>query len=441
MDNLDQAIKTAKEERDDLIQDYEALLEKDDFSGEDKAKAEELSQEIESKNEYIGAKQWQAQQRASKADPYDKDEKPAKEFQQFSWSKFIMSSIPGMDENLSNRDRDFYDELSRYGKKQANRHNLELSASGGGKVVPFEALKAKKQDGQYRADLTIGTEGGDITFDEDGGFIDQLNEAMVLTSVGADFMTGLTGDVKFPRETNAPTITWEGETDANAESTPTFDNVAMSPKRAGTYIDVSTQTLLQTNPSIDARINRQLISAARRAIETAGINGSGASNQPEGILQTSGIGSNDVGTNGGAQTWGNWVDNESSVANANADMGNLAYLTNSKVRGQAKQTIVDSGSGRFIWPVNATEVNGYQVGVSNLVPDDLTKGTGTALSALIFGNFNDLVIGQWGGLEVLVDPYTQATSGMTRLVLNFFVDVAVLRAGSFSATQDIDTTA
>jgi len=84
-------------------------------------------------------------------------------------------------------------------------------------------------------------------------------------------------------------------------------------------------------------------------------------------------------------------------------------------------------------------LNGYQVGVTNLVPSNLEKGTSDDLSAAIFGNFNDLVYGMWGGLEILNDPYTQARKGVTRLVLNMYADVAVLRAKSFAAVQDIDT--
>lgn len=437
---MNEQIKKEIEERDDLVKQAEALIDESDGSlnEEDREKFEDLKNKIDAKDEYIAAKKWQEQKAAQSATPYEKNNAgEEQELSKFSMSEFLMSVHPNMADNLSPEKLDFYQELNRHGKQSGKDHGIKYE--GNGKILPFEVLNAKR-DG-YRADLTVGTEGTDIVFTTDGGFIDQLNERMVLTSIGADFMTGLTGDIKFPRETNAPTATWEGETDANAESTPTFDNVSMSPKRVGTFIDVSNQTLLQTNPAIDARLERQLVGAIQRELERVAIEGSGSAPIPEGIINTTGIGSNDVGTNGGAQTWGSWVGNETEVAIDNADIGNLAYLTNAKVRGQAKETIVDSGSGRFIWPVNANEVNGYPVGVTNLVPDDLTKGTGTALSALIFGNFNDLIIGQWGGLEVLVDPFTQATSGMTRMVINVYADVAVLRAESFSATQDIDTTA
>lgn len=441
--SLDNQINNAIEERDDLIEKAEALLNEADgsLSAEDKEKFENLKNDIDKKDEYIQAKQWQAQERAKQADPYEKNNSgEEKELQnKFSMSKFLMSVDPQLSKHLNDNEKKFYNELHQQGLEDSKAAGIS-TGNIEGTVMPRSVLNMRGNSA-FRNDLTIDTEGDDITFDMDGGFIDALKDRLVLTGLGTDFLDGLTGDVKFPRESNVLSATWEGETDSNAEETPTYDNVSLSPKRLGFYVDVSRQSLLQTNPAIDARIRRNMINAVRRALETAAINGSGSDPIPEGILNTDGIGSADVGTDGGAQSWDQWVKNETNVASDNADVGSLGYLTNAKVRGQAKQTLVDEGSGRFLWPVNADNVNGYPVGVSNLVPDDLDKGTGEDLSALIFGNFNDLVIGQWGGLEVLVDPYTQATSGIVRMVINIYADVAVLHPESFSATQDIDTTA
>lgn len=437
MDNLDQAIKQAKDERDDLIIKAEALIEESDGSldGEQKEQFESYKDQIDKKNEYIDAKRWQAEQRANGSGYEKNDSGERKELSKFSMTRFLLSTDPKLSKHLTDAERGFYNELHKDGLSDTKDAGITTSDIEG-LVVPKKALSSS-----FRNDLTIGTEGGDVTFDMDGGFIDALEDRLVLRPLGTDFATGLIGDLKFPRESNTLTATWEGETDANTEQTPTYDNVSLSPKRLSFFVDISKQALLQTSPVIQARVENAMVSAVQRGLESAAINGSGSGAVPEGILNTTGIGDAPVGTNGGAQTWGHWVDNETNVSVANADIGNLNYLTNAPVRGQAKKTIVDSGSGQFLWPVNATEVNGYNVGVSNLVPSDLTKGTGTGLSALIFGNFNDLVIGQWGGLDVLVDPYTQAGSGLIRIHINMYADVAVLHAESFSATQDIDTTA
>lgn len=440
MSNRKINLKKVKEEREEIYKDMQALHNEADgnFTDEQQKTWEDKKADLQEKDRIIAREDTLAQMRAKEADTYrNVDDGERKEIEKFDFREFLLSVTPQGAKALGKK-YGFYQEMHEEGQQEADRAGI--STQGNGLLVPGKVLGTKNQKGSgYRGDFTIGTEGEDVVQTNLSTFIDKLNDRLILSQMGADFLTGLTGNIQWPKETNAPTFTWEGETDANAESTPTTGNVQMSPKRGGTFIDVSNQALRQTSPAISARFERQLLNAAQRGIESAGINGSGTAPEPEGILNTTGIGAADVGANGGAQTWANWVDNETNVAVDNADLGALGYLTNAKVRGEAKKIKIDAGSGQFLWPVNANEVNGYRVGVSNLVPSDLSKGTGTALSALIFGNFNDLIIGQWGGIEVLVDPYTQATSGITRMVLNVYVDVSILRAESFSATQDIVT--
>jgi HK97 family phage major capsid protein len=230
------------------------------------------------------------------------------------------------------------------------------------------------------------------------------------------------------------------------ESNVTATKASLSPKRGGTFVDISNQLLRQSSPDVEQLIINDILSATQVGIEKAAISGSGSSGVPEGILNTSGIGvvysggaaASGTNANGAAQVWNDWINLETEVAVDNADIGSLAYLTNSKVRGSAKQIKIDAGSGLFIWNPNQTEVNGYRVGVTNAVPSNLVKGaSGATLSANIFGNFSDLFIGQWGGLEVLMDPYTQSIKGLTRMTINAYVDVAVRRPVSFAAVKDI----
>ena len=181
--------------------------------------------------------------------------------------------------------------------------------------------------------------------------------------------------------------------------------------------------------------------AIAQAVDIAAINGSGANNQPTGILNTTGIGSVAGGTNGAAPTLANIVQLEQAVAVANADEGSLGYLTNPKVRGKLKSSPLDAGSGRFLWDYSMPmELNGYNAQVSTNVPSDLTKGTGTALSAVIFGNFNDLVIGQFGsGLDLLVDPYTSAKDNIVNVIANSEYDCLIKQPASFAAMVDAIT--
>jgi len=137
------------------------------------------------------------------------------------------------------------------------------------------------------------------------------------------------------------------------------------------------------------------------------------------------------GADGDALTRDTFVDLETEVAVGNADLGNLAYYTNAQVRGAGKKTPIASGSDFFVIG-NDGQANGYPVAVSNLMPADLVKGAGDPLSGLIFGNFEDVIFGMWGGIEILSDPYTKATNGMTRLVLNVYSDVKIVRDESFA---------
>ena len=173
------------------------------------------------------------------------------------------------------------------------------------------------------------------------------------------------------------------------------------------------------------------------------INGSGSSNQPTGLLNISGIGSVAGGTNGLAPTYEHMVDLESAVANANADSGSLAYLTNTKVRGKLRKTQeFASTNGKAVWTSmpgqrGVGDVLGYEAMVTNSVPSTLDKGTSTGVcSAIIFGNWADFVIGMWGGLDILLDPYTGATAGTRRVVAMQDVDFNARHAASFAAMKD-----
>lgn len=290
-----------------------------------------------------------------------------------------------------------------------------------------------------RRDLTVGTAtAGGHTVSTDllaASFIDLLRNAMALPGMGSTMLTGLVGNIAIPRQTGGATAYWVAESGAPTESAAAFDQVTMSPKTVGAFSDISRKLLLQSSIDIEGFVRRDLATVLGLAIDLAGINGSGASNQPTGVLNTSGIGSVAGGTDGLAPTFAHIVELETDVAAANADIGSLGYLTNTKVRGKLKTTEKASNTAQFVW--QGGELNGYRAKVSNQVPSNLTKGTSSGVcSAIIFGNWADLIIGMWGGLDLMVDPYTGSTSGTVRVVALQDVDVAVRHAESFSAMKD-----
>ena len=147
-----------------------------------------------------------------------------------------------------------------------------------------------------------------------------------------------------------------------------------------------------------------------------------------------------MGDNGLAPTWATIVNLVREVAIDNAAQGSLAFITTPQVVGKMRSIARVAGTdSRFIMD-DQSELFGYRVIATNLVPSNLTKGTGSSLSAMIFGNFNDLVVGEWGSLDVLFDPYTGSSTGSMRITVFMDIDIAIRHAESFAAIQDLVTT-
>jgi HK97 family phage major capsid protein/HK97 family phage prohead protease len=303
-----------------------------------------------------------------------------------------------------------------------------------GVMIPSDVLRAKR-------DLTVGTAtAGGHTVSTDllaDSFIDRLENAMAVRQAGATMLTGLVGNVAIPRQTSGATAYWVAESGSPTESAAAFDQVTMSPKTVGAFSDISRKLLLQSSIDIENFVRNDLALRLALAIDLAAINGSGASNQPTGILNTSGIGDVAGGTNGLAPTWAHIVNIKKEVAKDNAMMGSLGWLLNSDTVGKLQTVEKASSTAQFILGDDASRLAGYPVYETNQVPNTLDKGTSTGVcSALIFGNWADLLIGMWGGLDINVDTSTGSTSGTVRVVALQDVDIAVRHAQSFSAMLD-----
>lgn len=315
-----------------------------------------------------------------------------------------------------------------------------------------EAASAQRQlnSQAFARNLVAGTPtaGGNTVATELWGssFIELLRNALVLDRMGVTMLRDLNGNIAIPSQTGAATGYWVTEDNAPTESQQTLGQVPLTPKTVGAYTDYSRRLLLQSSIDVEAFVRADLAAIIAQALLAAAINGPGTGGAPTGILNTAGIGSVAMGTNGAVPTYGMYVDLETAVAAANADVGNLAYLTNAKVRGKSRKTEeFATTNGRPVW-TNGSErgigsVLGYDAYVTNAVPSDLTKGSASGIcSAAIFGNWSDLIIGMWGGLDVMLDPYTGSISGTKRVVALQDVDMAVRRLASFAAVKDILTT-
>ena len=349
---------------------------------------------------------------------------------------------------LSKRERKNYSLLNALGHIQKGNWNelgLEREASDAianrlgkqprGIFVPTEI-------GWGQRDLSVGsaTAGGNLVGTDHLGdrFIDALRAKSIIFDIGARRMSGLQGDVSIPALNAKTTAYWIAESASPTEGAPTVRQITMSPKTVGCYVDLSRRLMLQSDPSAEGIFRGDMVAQIASAIDSVAING-GGSNEPTGILQTSGIGSVPLGTNGAAPTWASVVNLIKEVAIDDAEQGSRAFITTPQAAAKLRSVAKVSGTDSKMILDDKSELFGYRVIATSLVPSNLTKGTGSSLSAMIFGNFNDLVIGEWGGLDVLFDPYTGSSTGSMRVTAFMDIDVAVRHAESFAAIQDLIT--
>ena len=325
-------------------------------------------------------------------------------------------------------------ELEMHKEAAAEFQRSGVSVSAHSVLIPSDAFKRD----MTATGGTNGSEGGVNVATEVGGIIDVLLPNTVLDGLGVTRFDNLTGNLDLPKASTQPAAGFNTENGTAAEKSTAFSKVSFNPKRLASYIQVSNQLLNQSSNSIDAYVRNYLAQSMAQELEKAAIKG-GGSNEPTGIIANTDVNVVSIGATGGAITWAKVVDLMKEVEVDNA-IGQ-AYLTNPKVKA-ALQTTTRQASGvegNFILQSGAGELNGYPMAVTTNVPSDLTKSTGTDLSALIFGDFSKLAIASWGGMELTVDPYSGATAGLTNMILNAYIDVNLLHPEAFAVCKDITT--
>jgi HK97 family phage major capsid protein len=273
--------------------------------------------------------------------------------------------------------------------------------------------------------------------------IDRLREKVLVRKLGAMVLGGLIGNLSIPRLKASATAYWVAESSAISESDPQTDQVTFTPKHVGGITEMSRNMLMQPSLDVSRLIENDLAQLIAVALDAAAIQG-GGSNQPSGLLASgSGIGSVALGTNGAAPTWPAVLALIEAVDVANALDGSLAFLTNAKVvktmRTTAK-TSTDTASN-FI-QTDPGMLAGYTLGSTQNVPANLTKGSGSALSPLIFGDWSQLFLGFWSELDILVNPYesTAYSKGNVQVRAMATADVEIRHPLAFAAITDMITT-
>ena len=257
---------------------------------------------------------------------------------------------------------------------------------------------------------TVATNGKEAVAEDKLNILEPLRANLVMVQAGANYMTGLVGNVSIPVY-NGSNVGWAGEIEAATNGAGTFTEVMLEPKRITAYIDVSKQFLLQDSVSAEAMLRADIVRAISNKLE-ATILGDAAGNakQPGGLFN---------GASALADTsYASMVDMIQTLEEANVS-GDIKYIVSPSIKASLKTNSKDAGSGRFVMEGN--EVDGVPVLCTS------------ACKGVVVGNFADYVIGQWGSIDLTVDPYSQATNGKVRLVVNAYFDAKPRRAEAFVA--------
>lgn len=271
-------------------------------------------------------------------------------------------------------------------------------------------------------------------------YIDRLRAALKVRQLGATVLSGLQGNVDIPRLKASATAGWVAENTALTPSDPQFEKISLTPKHCGAIAEYSRNMLQQSSPDIEALLRGDFAAILAEAIDVVAISGSGTGAVPKGILSTVGIGDVPIGTNGGPITWASVIDLIAAVETANAT--GSGFLTNAKVVKSARKTAKVASTDSAMVMDAPGILAGYALQSSNLVPSNLTKGTSSGVcSALIFGNWSDLLLGYWSAFDLLVNPYesTAYAKGNVQIRGMLTMDVQVRQPASFAAIKDLTT--
>ena len=328
-----------------------------------------------------------------------------KEIQEYSFSKAMRAAITG--------------DWSKAGfEKEASRAVEKLLGKDSrGFYMPHEVLKRE-----------MATTGSNLVGTNHMGsnFIEILRNKLIISKLGGQVLTGLSGNVAIPKQTGSATAYWILEGADTTASDLTIGMLNLSPKTVSGATAYTRQMLLQSNPSIENLVMTDLAANIALAIDRAAISGTGLSGQPTGILNTNGINAVDCTTAKGGLNWANVVSFETKVAAGNADVNNMHYIAGAAVTGLLKTTEKSTGSAKYLLEDN--EVNGY----------GFTRTNQVGANTMLFGDFSQIITALWGGLDIMIDPYTKAASGGTVIRAFQSLDIGLRYAQSFSASTNIN---
>lgn len=332
-------------------------------------------------------------------------------------------------------EQELYEEASREIKESGESLGLTGNIS-----IPSKFMRIGK-----RKLLDVATEGTDSVFNEYAGLIPILNPIPKVTTLGITVMSGLRGNPKMVRETGDVAFAWETENSDVNETTPTLDSIDLSPKRVGGYVDVSVQFLKQNIFIVEPWLRGNLERRYELTVDDAVLDGSGSSNEPTGIFNYSGVNTLSLGSGASTNnmTYPALLSMIRDVKAAKSRQGSSGWITNS-YGAFSLYTTPKQGSGvegNFILNPDSPTLIGRKFVISENVSSSFSEASETDLVGIIYSdNWGSAILGTWGGLDILFDPYTQALGGKIRFVCNAYMDVEIEHAAEFSICKDWDAT-
>lgn len=362
-------------------------------------------------------------------------EQSAKEKRTYSLGRMIQAQVTG-DWKNAGYERELSDEITRRTGKQSQGFYVPDFAWRSG-VMTTAATGAIA--GENVTDQFVPTiQRGDL-------FIEALRAKQVMANLGVTYLGGLTNRVRMPKIATGAAAGFVEEAGDVSDQSPTDAGVTLQPRTLGAFATMSRLLMLESIPAIEQIVQDDLLRSIADKIEYYAINGSGSSGQPTGILTDANVNNLDIsaGTDVAALTWADitdlvkLVEEDNGVVNA----ATLGFLTNPKVKAKMANTVKVATTDSVMLlndPWNA--IYGYKAEFTNNVPSDLDPGDGGSdASAMIFGDFSQLMVGLFGAPSIIVDPYSGSKSGDVQISVMQEVDVALRNAISFAKTDEIST--
>lgn len=389
-ETTDETTDNSDKEKEEVIEDKNCDTENKPEEEREETEEEKVSEEVEDKEDVV--------------ENTTEDKEEINNENRNTSMKFKL--IKSINDIVNNRGLD--DAAKAVNKEGRSAMNKAGLACNGNITIPIEHREGPVKTNGILA--TVATQGKENVATDKLNILEPLRANMVLAKAGATYMTGLVGDVSIPVYSGS-NVGWKGEVVAADNGEGAFSEIVLQPKRLTAFVDVSKQFLIQDSNDAEEMLKRDIINAIGEKLEQTVLGSdAGDTTKPAGAF-------NGVTADTAAVKFENVVDMEATLEEANVN--DYCYIVSPSAKAILRKTSKDTGSGQFI--MQDGEIEGRDVYVSSAV---VKKG-------VVVGDFKDYVVAQWGGLDLTVDPYTKASEGMVRLVINAYFDAKPRRSEAF----------